>query len=593
MTDYNPPLKDMRFAVRELAGLDDILQLEPFAEFDAETIDQVLEEAGKFAKDVLTPLNATGDREGCRVENRAVVVADGFAEAYQQFVENGWQSLSASAEYGGMGLPETAGTPAVEMWHSANLAFALCPLLTAGAIVALERHASDDLKDRFLPMLVSGEWAGTMNLTEPQAGSDLAAVNTKAIPDGDLFRITGTKTFITWGDNPMSSNILHLVLARLPDAPPGVRGISMFAVPKFLIDSDGSPGEQNDVYPASAEHKLGIHASPTCVMNFGENGGAIGYLVGGLNRGLACMFTMMNHARLDVGIQGISLSERAYQLARSFALERVQGSAPGQKGSVTIIHHADVRRMLMIMRAHTEAMRAAAYVTAQQMDLERFGVSEEDREAAATRMALLTPIIKGWMSEVAQEVTSLGIQVQGGAGFVEETGAAQFMRDARILPIYEGTTGIQANDLVGRKILGDEGRGMKALIADMRSTIADLSDDEDQRIVGNALADSVNQLESAVDWLLTSAPEDPNIPGAASVNLLMGAGTVVGGWQMARAAIAVTSGSGVAESDPDFCAAKLITARFYAEHILPRAIAYMNAAISGAESIMAMPEEMF
>jgi len=590
MTDYTPPLKDMRFALQELAGLDDILQLEQFSEFDAETIDQVLEEAGKFAKDVLTPLNITGDQEGCRVENRAVVVADGFADAYQQFVENGWQSLTASAEFGGMGLPEVAGTAAVEMWHSANLAFALCPLLTAGAVAALESHASDDLKDRLLPDLVSGEWAGTMNLTEPQAGSDLAAVNTKAIPEGDHYRIMGTKTFITWGDNPMSSNIIHLVLARLPDAPAGVRGISMFAVPKFLINSDGSPGEENDVYPASTEHKLGIHASPTCVMNFGENGGAVGYLVGDSNRGLVCMFTMMNHARLDVGIQGISLGERAYQLAKSFALERIQGTAPGEKGSVTIIHHPDVRRMLMIMRAQTEAMRAAAYVTAAQMDLENHSATEEDRSAAGARMALLTPIIKGWLSEVAQEVTSLGIQIHGGAGFVEETGAAQFMRDARILPIYEGTTGIQANDLVGRKILGDEGRAIRELIVDMRAVASSLGQVGDLQNMQQALIAAIDDLEAAVDWLIDHAPDDPNVPGAAAVNLLMLAGTVLGGWQMARAALLVIDGSTV---DAKFGQSKLITAKFYCEHILPRSSGYSRAAMSGSESIMAMPEDLF
>lgn len=593
MTDYNPPIKDMHFVIHELAGLDNVLQLNAFADVDVDMVDQVLEEAGKFAKDVLAPLNVPGDLEGCRVENQAVVVAEGFADAYQQFVENGWQSLSAPAEFGGMGLPETVGIAAVEMWHSANLAFALCPLLTAGAIVAVEAHGSDELKELCLAKLVSGEWAGTMNLTEPQAGSDLAAINTRAIPDGDHFRISGTKVFITWGDNPMSENILHLVLARLPDAPPGVRGISMFAVPKYLVNSDGSSGEANDVYPASVEHKLGIHASPTCVMNFGENSGSVGYLVGEPNKGLACMFTMMNHARIDVGIQGISLSERAYQLARSFALERVQGNAPGIKGRVTIIHHADVRRMLMIMRAQTEAMRAAAYTTATYFDFTSHSSSDEERSAADARMGLLTPIIKGWLSEVAQEVTSLGIQVQGGAGFVEETGAAQFMRDARILPIYEGTTGIQAGDLVGRKILGDQGREMKALIADMRSTVDDLAKFEDLQIIRKALAESVDEFEAAVNWLVTAAPADPNSPGAASVNLLMASGTIIGGWQMARAALAVINGSGVAQSDAGFCTAKLITTRFYAEHILPRATSYLRAATTGSESIMEMPAELF
>jgi acyl-CoA dehydrogenase len=593
MPDYTPPIKDMRFAIHELAGLAEILQLPAFADVDAETIDQVLEEAGKFAKDVLAPLNESGDLAKCHVENRAVVVADGFADAYRQFVDNGWQSVSAATEFGGMGLPETASTAAVEMWHSANLAFALCPLLTAGAIVALEAHGSAELRSRFLSRLVSGEWAGTMNLTEPQAGSDLAAITTKAIPDGDHYRISGTKIFITWGDNPMSENILHLVLARLPDAPPGVRGISMFAVPKYLVNEDGSAGELNDVYPASVEHKLGIHACPTCVMSFGENNGSLGYLIGEPNRGLACMFTMMNHARINVGIQGISLSDRAYQLAKTFALERVQGSAPGIKGRVTIIHHPDVRRMLLVMRAQTEAMRAAAFVASALFDIMRHGASDEDRRRADSRMALLTPIIKGWLSEVAQEVTSLGIQVHGGAGYVEETGAAQYMRDARILPIYEGTTGIQANDLVGRKILGDEGKAMKEMIADMRSTVSELVANEDLQTIRHALAESVDLLEETADWLVASATADPNLPGAASVNLLMGAGTIFGGWQMARAALAVTNGTGVARSDPGFAEAKLVTARFYAEQILPRAIGYLRAAMSGPGSTMAMSEALF
>ena len=593
MADYTPPIKDMRFAIHELAGLNEVLQLPAFADVDVDTVDQVMEEAGKFAKDVLAPLNESGDRAGCRVENKAVVVADGFADAYQQFVDNGWQSVSATPDFGGMGLPETAGTAAVEMWHSANLSFALCPLLTAGAIVALEAHGSDELKDRFLPNLISGAWAGTMNLTEAQAGSDLAAISAKAVPDGDLYRISGTKIFITWGDNPMSENILHLVLARLPDAPPGVRGISMFAVPKYVINDDGSAGELNDVYPTSVEHKLGIHACPTCVMSFGENDGSVGYLIGEENRGLACMFTMMNHARINVGIQGISLSERAYQLAKTFALDRVQGAAPGIKGRVTIIHHPDVRRMLMIMRAQTEAMRAAAFVISSLFDIMNHSASDEDRGAADSRMALLTPVIKGWLSEVAQEVTSLGVQIHGGAGYVEETGAAQYMRDARILPIYEGTTGIQANDLVGRKILGDEGVAIAVMIADMRSTVSDLAANEDLQSLSNSLGESIDQLETAVRWLVKSAPEDPNLPGTASVNLLMGIGTIFGGWQMARAALAVTGGVGVAQSDPGFCKAKLITANFYAEHILPRAASYLQASMSGPLSTMAMPEELF
>jgi alkylation response protein AidB-like acyl-CoA dehydrogenase len=590
MTDYDPPVKDMRFAIHELAGLDTVLRLDAFGGVDADTVDQVIEEAGRFAKDVLAPLNIPGDQDGCRVEDKAVVVAAGFADAYRQFVENGWQALAATAEHGGMGLPELSGAVAVEMWQAANMSFSLCPLLTAGAIVALEAHGSDDLKENYLPKLITGEWTGTMNLTEPQAGSDLGALNTKAVPEGDHFLITGTKIFITWGDHPMAENIVHLVLARLSDAPEGVRGISMFAIPKYMVNADGSIGERNDVHPASVEHKLGIHASPTCVMSFGDEGGAVGYLVGEANRGLACMFTMMNHARLNVGLQGVSISDRAYQLARSWALDRVQGNAPGKKGRVTIVNHADVRRMLMVMRSQTEAMRAAAYVTAALMDISQHSTDKDERESAGARLDLLIPIVKGWMSEAAQEITSLGVQVHGGMGFVEETGAAQYMRDARILPIYEGTTGIQGNDLVGRKILGDEGRAMKLLIADMRATVAELAASDSLQDLGADLDIAVNDLEMAVDSVISNAPDDPHLPGAASVNLLMLAGTVLGGWQMARAALAVANGCDTVASDTAFCEAKIITSRFYVRHILPRATAYMRAAMADSDTVMAMPE---
>lgn len=591
MTDYTPPLEDMRFALTELADLKGVLSLPAFTDIDLETVDQVLEEAGRFAADVLAPLNTSGDKAGCRVEDRSVVVAEGFGEAYRQFVENGWQSLPAKADIGGMGLPEACGAAVQEMWQSANMAFSLCPMLTAGAIVALDAHGDSEIKAKILPHLVSGEWTGTMNLTEPQAGSDLAAITTRAEPDGDCYRIRGTKIFITWGDHPMSENIVHLVLARLPDAPEGIRGISMFAVPKFLMDDNGAIGALNDVYPASVEHKLGIHASPTCVMNFGDNDGAIGYLVGEKNKGMACMFTMMNHARLNVGIQGLSLSERAYQLARSFALERVQGRAPGRKGRVAIINHPDVRRMLLSMKSQAEAMRAAAYATAAALDISHNGNDDGMREAASARTALLTPIIKGWLTEVAQEVTSLGVQIHGGMGFVEESGAAQHLRDARILTIYEGTTGIQANDLVGRKILGDEGRAARALLADIRGTISELGKVDDFERQGQALANATRDLETAIDWLISNAAGDPNAPGAASFNLLMLAGTVVGGWQMARAALAVSDDGTVA--DARFRDAKLNTAKFYIDNILPRTSAYLQAATSGSASVMAMPENSF
>jgi len=590
MTDYAAPLKDMHFALG-LAGLDEILALDAFAEFDADTVDQVLEEAARFAADVLAPLNELGDRFGCRVEDRAVVVADGFADAYRQFVDNGWQSLAAPAEHGGMGFPEAVGVAVQEMWQSANLSFALCPLLTAGAIVALDRHGDDVLKERYLPKLVTGEWSGTMVLTEPQAGSDLAALTTKAVRDGDSYRLSGTKIFITWGDHPMAENIVHLVLARLDDAPAGVRGISMFAVPKYLVNADGSRGARNDVWPASVEHKMGIHASPTCVLNFGETEGAVGYLVGEENRGLACMFTMMNHARLNVGVQGISLSDRAYQLARSHAQERIQGTVPGKKGRVSIINHPDVRRMLLLMKSQVEAMRAAAYLAGGLIDRVLHAPDEALRKNAEARLDLLVPVVKGWLTETAQEVTSLGIQVHGGMGFVEETGAAQFMRDARILPIYEGTTGIQGNDFIGRKVLGDEGRALRELLGDMRETISALRRNDSLADLASPLDEAVGLVEYAVDWLVAAAPGDPHAPGTASVNLLMLLGTVLGGWLMARAALAVSAeGAGF---DASFAEAKQQTAAFYCSHVLPRATAYQRAAKASPGQVMSMADASF
>ncbi len=592
MSEYNAPLKDMHFVIRDLAGLDRILQMPGFADINDDVVDQVLEEAARFSREVLGVLNVPGDQAGCRIENKTVILPEGFAQAYQAFVEGGWQALGCSPEHDGMGLPEMVAAATMEMWQSANLALSLCPLLTGGAIAAIDAHASDELKQIYLPKMVSGAWTGTMNLSEPQAGSDLAAVKVKAVPDGDHYRITGTKIFITWGDQEFSENVIHLVLARLADAPDGVRGISLFLVPKYLVNADGSVGEANDVYCASVEHKLGIHASPTCVMNFGDGDGAIGYLVGEENRGLAGMFTMMNHARLNVGIQGLAIGERAYQLARTYARQRIQGEAPGKKGRVTIIHHADVRRMLLVMKSLIEGMRAVAYTTAALVDTIHHSADAEKRPAAA-RAALLTPVVKGWMTEVAQELTSLGVQIHGGMGFVEETGAAQHMRDARILTIYEGTTGIQANDLVGRKILFDDGKAMKVLLQEMRSLDKDLASADELATIRAALSSGIEDLAAAVNWLIANAPDDQNVPGAASVNLLMLAGTVIGGWQMARAALAATRRLADGDPDPAFFEAKLITARFYAEHILPRSSAYSKAVIAGSETMMALPEESF
>lgn len=591
MVDYKPPLKDILFTVHELSNIDSVLQLEKYSEFDVDIVDQVIEEAGKFAAEILSPLNIPGDRVGCKVENRKVVVAPGFAQAYGKFVENGWQSLIVSPQYGGMGMPDAVGLAAVETWQSACLSFALQPMLTAGAVIAIEKHGSAAIRAMYLPQLASGAWTGTMNLTEPQAGSDLAAVLTTAVAEGDHYRITGSKIFITWGDQEFSENVVHLVLARLSDAPKGVRGMSMFLVPKFLVNEDGSLGERNDVIVASIEHKLGIHGSPTCVLNFGEDEGAIGYLIGEENKGLACMFTMMNHARIEVGVQGLAISERAYQLARAYARERTQGSAPGSKDKVTIIHHADVRRMLLVMKSQIEAMRALASVTASVHDIAHNGVDAEERARASRRLALLTPVVKGWMTELAQEITSLGVQIHGGMGYVEETGAAQYMRDARILTIYEGTTGIQASDFVGRKVLADEGKAIRELMSELRSLDSELDTDERLADIRAALASGVQSLELATDWLLENGPLDPHAAGSASVNMLMLAGTVFGGWQMARAALAIVCGA--AADDAAFAAAKLITVRFYAQHIMPRAQVFCDAAIAGSDVLMDLPENSF
>ena len=595
MSDYRAPLQDIRFNLEELAGLAEIRQLPHFHEATADVVDAVLEESGRLATEVLAPLNTVGDRTGNRVVDRKVVPPEGFKSAYRAFVDGGWPALPFAPERGGQGLPETVSSAVNEIWQSANMAFALCPMLTEGTVVALEQHASGEMKDRFLGKLISGEWTGTMNLTEPQAGSDLAAVKTRAEPKGDHYLLFGQKIFITWGDHDFTDNIIHMVLARLPDAPPGVKGISLFLVPKFLINPDGTCGKHNDVYPVSVEHKLGIHGSPTCVMSYGDSGGAVGYLVGAPNNGLALMFTMMNHARIAVGVQGLSISERAYQKARSYARERVQGQVPGGNGRVTIIHHADVRRMLMLMKSGIEAMRALCYVTAASLDLGHHAADAAAQTRHHDRFALLTPVVKGWCSELAQEITYLGVQVHGGMGFIEETGAAQHYRDARILTIYEGTTGIQANDLIGRKLLRDNGKAMANLVKDMRAVAAAAgkSTAADIQIIGIQLGAGITALEQAVEWLLAHGEQNAAVPGSAAVNMVMLVGTVSGGWQLARAALIARSRLDAGTQDSDYLNGKIKTARFYAEHFLPRAQSYSQAIRAGAEAIMALTETQF
>ena len=591
---YTAPIKDMRFVINHIAGLEDLNRLEAFEAATPDLVDTVLEEAGRFAGEVIAPTNWVGDQEGTRVENGAVVVPEAFRDVYRQFQEGGWPALPCNPEYDGQGLPHLVATAAMEMWKSANLAFSLCPMLTHGAVEAVEAHGTDALRERYLAKLISGEWTGTMNLTEPQAGSDLAAITTRAVPEDGHYRITGRKIFITWGDHDLTENVIHLVLARLPDAPEGVRGISLFLVPKYLVNDDGALGEHNDVYPASVEHKLGIHGSPTCVMTYGDNGGAIGWLVGEENKGLACMFTMMNHARLAVGVEGLSVSEAAYQRARAYAVERVQGHAPGHEGRVAILHHPDVRRMLLTMKSGVEAMRALAYVTAASLDYAHHASDDAQRAHHSARVDLLTPVVKGWCTEVGQELTSLGIQVHGGMGYVEETGAAQYLRDARITTIYEGTTGIQANDLAGRKVLRDGGEAMRSLIDDMTGTVAELAEAGDGfAVLRAALEDSVDALRSATEWLLANAAKDPHAQGSAGVNLLMLTGTVAGGWLLARGALAAQALLAGGASDTEYLQARQVTARFYAEHWLPKARALQAAIEAGSETLMALEESQF
>jgi len=591
--EYIAPTKDMQFVINELAKLPEINALPVFEDATEDLVEAVLEQAGVFASEVFSPLNQPGDHHGTFIENDVVVSPPGFAEAYQQFIENGWQGIAKPAEFDGQNLPYLLHSAVSEMWNSANLSLSLCPLLTSGAIEAIHTHASESLQQQYLPKMVSGEWSGTMNLTEPQAGTDLAAVRTRAERDGDHYRIRGQKIFITWGAHEMSKNIVHLVLARLPDAPEGVKGISLFLVPRYLPNADGSPGERNDLKVVSLESKLGIHASPTCVMSYGDKEGAIGYLVGEEHNGLACMFTMMNNARLEVGIQGVSLSERAYQRALNFARERIQGNAFGQQGRVAIIHHPDVRRMLMQMRAISEAGRALAYLTAGESDLAHNAESAEARAKHQSRVDLFVPIVKAWCTEMSQEATSLGVQVHGGMGFIEETGAAQYLRDARILPIYEGTTGIQALDLMGRKIMRDGGKAVGELIDELKAFEAELSQQTgDIARISTQFSNALNALEDTTQWFLENAASNPFLAGAIGVNYQMLLGNVVCGWLMARSAIAAQTHIDAGNSD-NFYRNKIKTAIFFAEQILPRALSLQTIVKAGEQSTMSIDVDSF
>jgi 3-(methylthio)propanoyl-CoA dehydrogenase len=578
---YHAPLKDLSFVLNELLGPQPLSGCPAHAEYSADLADSVLSESARFAEGVLDPINRSGDQEGAHWSAQGVRAAAGFREAYRQFIEGGWPQLRAPAAIGGQGAPLMLATAVQETWASANLAFKLCPMLTFGAIHALELTASEPLKRQYLPNMVSGEWTGTMVLTEPQAGSDLALIRTRAVPEGEAYRLFGQKIFITWGDHDLTDNIIHMVLARIEGAPEGVRGISLFLVPKKLVGPDGTPGQANDLRCVSIEHKLGIHASPTCVMSFGEHGGALGYLVGEANRGLEYMFIMMNVARLAVGLQGYAVAERAFQQAVDYARTRVQGRSSGAgKGSASgpIIHHPDVKRMLLEMKAGTEAMRALTLYTAWQLDLAEAHSDPALRTQAQLRGDLLIPIIKGWCTEFGVELTSTGIQVHGGTGFIEETGAAQWLRDARITAIYEGTTGIQANDLLGRKLARDKGAAMMNLLLQVERELADAGPGAAQDI-GAQVLHAVSMLREATVALLGLLATDTERALGVAVPYLMMCGVVLGGWLMARAARLVSAPG--ADVGHEFNAAKLATARAYVATLLPRALAYRQIVLGG------------
>ncbi len=595
---YTAPLKDIQFAISRFCGLEEITGLPGCADLSPGLVGAVLEEASHFAQGVLDPLNRVGDIEGARWRDGEVSAPPGFTVAYRQFTGAGWSGIGADTVWGGQGLPHALAMPLQEIWTSANMAFSLCPMLTSGVQEALLQHASPALLGRYMPKLVSGTWSGTMNLTEPQAGSDLSAITTRAVPEAGHYRIRGTKIYITWGEHDMAANIVHLVLARLPDAPAGVRGISLFVVPKFLPDADGNPNPsaRNDIRCVSIENKLGIHGSPTCVLAYGDGDGAIGELVGEPHRGLEYMFTMMNHARLGVGMQGVAIAERAYQHARVHARMRVQGRAiGGDRGDrVTIIRHPDVRRMLLTMRAQTEAMRALGYYAAGELDRSRRHPDGGRRARHQARLDLLTPVVKGWCTETAVEVASLGVQVHGGMGFIEDTGAAQYLRDARILTIYEGTTGIQANDLIGRKVGAEQGVTALALIAEMRQVDAALAAAAASHAASrDRLAAAVTALEQATRWLIGHGRARPEAAAAVAVPYLRLFGIVAGGWLMASAALFAAHRLDQPGADRAFLEAKLATARFYLEHLLPQAIALADTVTGGADAVLAFDPEAF
>ena len=595
MSTYSAPLRDITFTLEHLAGLPELTTWEQFSHADSDMLYGALDEAGRFVGEVIAPTNVIGDQAGSRLnDDGTVTTPQGFKEAYARFVDSGWGTLPFPSAHGGQDLPWVVGIAVVEMLKSANMAWSLCPMLTQSAIDALIHHGSPEQQATYLEKLVTGEWTGTMLLTESEAGSDVGALRAKAAPAGDgTWRITGSKIFITWGEHDVAENIIHLVLARTPGAPPGTRGISLFIVPKYLVEADGSPGERNDIKTVSLEHKIGIHGSPTCVMSMGDEGqGAVGYLIGEENRGMAYMFTMMNNARLAVGVEGLSISERAYQQALEFAQVRRQGRAIGapKTESSLIIEHPDIRRMLMTMKANIEAMRGIIYVTAGSIDRSRHHPDEAERVRHEELLALLTPVAKAWPTDRGVEMTSLGIQIHGGMGYVEETGAAQHWRDSRIAPIYEGTNGIQAIDLVLRKLSLRNGDVARELFAEMAAVDTDLETaGEGFASIRESLASGLAALETATEWLLSC--EDPNDALAGATPYLELFGTVTGGWLLAKGAVAAAKA--LEENDDPFLRAKLTTAHFYCTQLLPRTIGLVPSITSGAGDLFEIdPEQL-
>jgi len=597
MTEYQPPLEDIRFSLNALADMDDISALPGYEDATPDLIDAILEEAGKLGREVLAPLNQSGDQQGSKLENGVVRTPDGFKQAYQLFTESGWGSIQFDPEFGGQGLPWTLATAVSEIWHSANMSFALCPLLTQGAVEVISAYASDDLKNKYLPHMISGRWNGTMNLTEPQAGSDLSRVKTKARPEGDHYRIHGQKIFITYGDHDMTDNIVHMVLARTPDAPEGIKGISLFLVPKFILDDNGEPGPRNDLKCVSLEHKLGINASPTAVMSYGDNDGAVGYLIGEENKGIQYMFTMMNNARLAVGLEGVGIGERAYQLALNYAKERIQSREAGSdsKDAAPIIRHPDIKRMLLVMKSETEAARGLAYFVASRLDMAKRHPDPEKRQQAQAFADLLTPIVKAWSTDNGIEISSLGVQIHGGMGYIEETGAAQHYRDARIASIYEGTNGIQANDLIGRKVGREQGHTMKQFIALCRDLSADLkaSDNAGLKALHAPFDDALSKLETTTSWVVDKVSTDEPAVLAGAVPYLKLCGLIAGAWVLGRGAVKAQAMLDDGAENTAFLKGRILSARFFSDHMLQQAESLGQTIRKGADSILMAEENLF